>query len=93
MCQEVYTVTSNYKTFDYNVTVYTNNIKKHWVLTSFKKHWVLPSSKKKCIPLHHGQSLVKKYNGIHAMQGKKCLMSSVLFTSAVLNSLYIYMCF
>ena len=84
MCQEVYTVTSNYKTFDYNVTVYTNNIKKHWVLTSFKK---------KCVPLHHGQFLVKKCNGTHVMQGKKCLMSSFLFTSAVLNSLHIYMCF
>ena len=27
------------------------------------------------------------------MQGEECLMSTVLFTSAVLNSLYIYICF
>ena len=31
----LYAVTSNDKTFDHNVTVYTNNIKRKWVLTFF----------------------------------------------------------
>ena len=52
----MYTVTSNYEAFDQNVAVYTNNKKNSGYSIFYKK---------KCIPLHHGQSFVKKCNGIH----------------------------
>ena len=54
----MYTVTSNYKTVDHNVTVYTNNVKRHLVFNFFFL---------KCISLYHGQSFVKKFSGIHFM--------------------------
>ena len=37
ICQYVYTITSSYKTFDHNVLMCINNIKRIWVFTFLKK--------------------------------------------------------